>query len=48
MGLGVPGEALPADAAEERVVDDLDEPDQADHKERRPDVGEKDEFHPLP
>jgi hypothetical protein len=46
VGLGVFGEAFPADAAEERIVDDLDEPDEADHEQRRPDVNEKDELHP--
>ena len=46
MGLGIFGEAFPADAAEERVVDDLDESDEADHEQRRPDVNEKDELHP--
>ncbi len=39
MGFGVGPEVIGADAAEKWVVNYLHEPDQANHKQRRGDVG---------
>jgi hypothetical protein len=47
MGLFIGGKSVGADPGEQRVVNDLDNPDHACHEERSGGVNEEERFHGL-